>query len=147
MHGARQSETTMKKQRSRITNGRGLFPRKLDGQSIDARTVWSRRVRDLVRSYASDAGGDDVLSEGMRSIIRRIALLQAQLERMEAQWAIDEGEATPESLDQYQRMANCIRRLIESAGLKTRKAKTVTDLKDYIRRPHRPVVIDHDEGD
>jgi hypothetical protein len=137
----------MKKQRSRVSNG-GLFPRKLDGQSIDARTVWSRRVRDLIRSYTSDAGGDDVLSEGMRSIIRRIASLQAQLERMEAQWALDEGDATPATLDQYQKMANSIRRLIESAGLKSRKAKNVTDLKDYLAsRPKRPVTIDHEDDD
>jgi hypothetical protein len=142
----------MKKQRSRVTNGRGIFPRKLDGQSIDARTVWSRRVRDLIRSYTSDAGGDDVLSEGMRSIIRRIASLQAQLERMEAQWALDEGEATPATLDQYQKMSNTIRRLIESAGLKSRKAKTVPDLRAYLSgrgNGQRARIIDHepDEGD
>jgi hypothetical protein len=132
MHGTRQSETTLKKQRSRITNNRSLFPRKLDGQSVDNRTVWARRVRDLVASFTSDAGGDDRLSEAMRSLIRRVALIQVQLERMEAKWAIDDGEATPASLDQYQKLSNSMRRLIETAGLKTRKAKTVPDLKDYV---------------
>jgi hypothetical protein len=71
---------------------------------------------------------------------------------MEAQWALDEGEATPATLDQYQKMSNTIRRLIESAGLKSRKAKTVPDLKAYLSgrgnghdRQRRPATIDHDE--
>jgi hypothetical protein len=133
MHGTKQNVANSKKLRSRVTNGRGLFPRKLDGQTIDARTVWSRRVRDLIAAYSSDAGGPDELSEGMKAIIRRIALLQAQLERMESKWTIDDGEATPAEIDQYQRVSNTMRRLIESAGLKTRAAKNVTpDLQSHI---------------
>lgn len=114
-----------------------MFPRTLDGQSIDMRGQWTRRVRDLVASYASDAGGADNISEGMRALIRRIALLQSQMERMEAKWAVEDGEATPNQLDSYQRIANTTRRLIESAGLKTRAMKSVPDLQQYLAAKQR----------
>lgn len=49
MHASVKSETSAKKSRSRITNGRSMFPRTVDGQSIDMRGRWTRRLRDLVR--------------------------------------------------------------------------------------------------
>jgi hypothetical protein len=134
------------KGRSRISNGRSMFPRTLDGQSIDARGQWSRRVRDLIASFTTDAGGDDTISEGLRSIIRRVALLQSQMERIESVWAIANGEASDGSLETYMRMANTHRRLVEAAGLKTRRMKTVPSLTEYIGR-RRDHVIDHNDED
>lgn len=139
-------ETSKKKGRSRITNGRSMFPRTVDGQSIDMRGRWTRRLRDLVAAYVSDAGGTDNISQGMRSIIHRIASLQTQMERIESQWAVDDGEATPASLELYQRTANSQRRLIETAGLKTRSMKTVPDIKDYMKQmPRHRVTLEHDD--
>lgn len=146
MRNTAKSETSIKKGRSRITNGRSMFPRTVDGQSIDMRGRWTRRLRDLVASYTSDAGGADNISEGMRSIIHRIASLQTQLERIESQWAIDDGEATPASLELYQRTANSQRRLIETAGLKTRSMKTVPDIKDYMKQMTRQrITLEHED--
>lgn len=137
------------KGRSRITNNRALFPRTIDGQSIDGRGMWSRRLRDLIARYSSDAGGDNAISEGERSIIRRIATLQCALERMEAQFALDEGDATPGQLDQYQRLANSQRRLIETMGLRRRARDVTPDLQDYLasrsRRGTARVTLDHEE--
>jgi hypothetical protein len=44
---------------------------------------WTRRLRDLIAAYTSDAGGTDNISEGLRSIIHRVASLQTQMERIE----------------------------------------------------------------
>ena len=150
MHASVKSETSAKKSRSRITNGRSMFPRTVDGQSIDMRGRWTRRLRDLVSAYTSDAGGTDNISEGLRSIIHRIASLQAQMERIESQWAVDDGEATPASLELYQRTANSQRRLIETAGLKTRSMKTVPSLQDHLASRYGTrsrVTIDHEDDD
>ena len=146
MHGTTLKNDSKLKGRSRISNGRSMFPRTLDGQSIDMRGQWSRRVRDLIGSFTTDAGGDDNISEGLRSIIRRVALLQSQMERIESVWALANGEASDNSLANYMRMANNHRRLVEAAGLKTRRMKIVPELKDYIIRS-RNHVIDHEGVD
>jgi hypothetical protein len=149
MHGTMKSETSRKKGKSRITNNRSLFPRRIDGQSIDNRGVWTRRLRDLVSAYTSDAGGIDNISEGLKSIIRRIATIQCALERMEAVWARDEGDDISQAqLDSYQRLANSQRRLIETAGLKTRSMKTVPSLQDHLASRYGSrsrVVLEHED--
>jgi hypothetical protein len=91
---------------------------------VDGRSTWVRRLRDLIAIHLSDLGGVDNVSEAERSIIRRIATLTVELERMESTFATA-GEATPAQLDLYQRTANSLRRLLESVGIE-RRAKNVT---------------------
>jgi hypothetical protein len=79
--------------------------------------------------HASDLGD---MSEAERSIVRRIATLTVEMERMELAFALAEG-AEPDQLDLYQRTANSHRRLLEAIGLK-RVPKDVTppSVADYI---------------
>jgi hypothetical protein len=91
---------------------------------VDGRSTWVRRLRDLIAIHLSDLGGVDNVSEAERSIIRRIATLTVELERMESGFATA-GEATPAQLDLYQRTANSLRRLLESVGIE-RRAKNIT---------------------
>lgn len=49
---------------------------------------------------------------------------------MERQFALA-GEASPEDLDIYQRVANSLRRLLEAVGLQ-RRAHPVPSLADYL---------------
>ena len=105
------AEGSKSKGRSRISNGSNILP------GVDGRSTWVRRLRDLISLHLSDLGGENVASEAERSIIRRCAALTVELERMEAVFALA-GEATPESLDLYQRVANSLRRLLESIGIK-----------------------------
>jgi hypothetical protein len=65
--------------RSRVTNGRTLF---VEG---DGRGPWARRLRDLCEAHAADLGGAECLSEAQRSLIRRCATIEVQLEQMEGQ--------------------------------------------------------------
>jgi hypothetical protein len=124
--------------RSRITNGSAFLP------GVDGRSTWVRRARDVQAALVVDQGGDD-LPEARSLIIRRAAVLEAELERMEAMFANDaEAGAEPDGklLDLYQRMANTQRRLLESVGLE-RQAKDVTpSLADYVRARAEDVEVD-----
>jgi hypothetical protein len=97
--------------RSRVSNGSAVLP------GVDGRSTWVRRLRDLISLHLSDLGGDDAVSEAERSIVRRVATLTVELERLELVFALA-GEAKPEQIDLYQRTANSLRRLLESIGIK-----------------------------
>jgi hypothetical protein len=113
------------KGRSRVTNGSRLL------EGIDGRSTWVRRLRDLIALHLSDLGGEDAVSEAERSIIRRVATLTVELERMEAGFAVA-GEALPEQIDLYQRTANSLRRLLESIGLERRSRIVVPSVSEYL---------------
>jgi hypothetical protein len=108
-----------------MTNGSELLA------GVDGRSIWARRLRDLIDLHVSDLGGSDAISAAERSIVRRAATLTVELERMESRFALD-GQASPEDLDLYQRTAGNLRRLLESLGMQ-RRAKDITpDLKSYV---------------
>jgi hypothetical protein len=113
------------KGRSRVTNGSRLL------EGIDGRSAWVRRLRDLIALHLSDLGGEDAVSEAERSIVRRVATLTVELERMEAGFAVA-GEALPEQIDLYQRTANSLRRLLESIGLERRSRTVVPSVSEYL---------------
>jgi hypothetical protein len=64
--------------------------------------------------HASDIGGEGSLSEAQRSLIRRAATIETELERFEGQLAI--GHSV--DIDAYGRSAGQLRRILESLGLK-----------------------------
>ena len=105
--------------RSRVSNGKSLFV----DSSIDGRSLWARRFRDLIELHIIDLGGPGECSEAVCSLIRRIAALEVEAERMEGMFA--QSPATADQLDLYQRVANTLRRLVVAIGL-DRKAKTWT---------------------
>jgi hypothetical protein len=109
--------------RSRITNGAVV-----DG---DGRSAWGRRMRDLISLHLSDLGGADNVSEAEKSIIRRVATLTVELERMESVFA-EAGEALPDQLDLYNRTAGNMRRLLEAVGLERRSKDVTPSLAEYL---------------
>jgi hypothetical protein len=102
------------KGRSRVTNG-ALFVEAI----ADGRTGWSRRMRDLIGFYLHHLGGEDSTSIAERSIVRRIATIEVELEWLERKFALsgDEG-ASPDLLDLYSRGTNTLRRLLEVIGVR-----------------------------
>jgi hypothetical protein len=120
--GHSKPEARRKMGRSRITNGALL-----DG---DGRGTWQRRARDVMVAHISDLGGDMAISEAERAIVRRAAVLIVECERLEATFAA--SDATPEQLDLYQRMANTLRRQLESLGLKRRPRDVTPSLNQYL---------------
>jgi hypothetical protein len=113
--------------RSRISNRAAALP------GVDGRSTWVRRLRDLIESHTSDLGGADAVSEAERSIIRRIATLTVELERLEVEFAAA-GSAQPQQLDLYQRTANSLRRLLEAIGLHRRARDVTPDPLEYAAR-------------
>ena len=111
--------------RSKITNGTRLLP------SVDGRSLWARRLRDLINLYQSDRGGPDMLTTAEQSIIRRISTLQVELEHLEMRFA-GNGEATPDELILYGRTANTLRRLTETIGIERRPRDVTPSLDQYL---------------
>ena len=97
--------------RSAITNGTALL------HDVDGRSATMRRLRDIVLAHISDLGGAAQLSEGQTALLRRAALLQLQTEMLESKFAANEGAASRDELETYQRISNTLRRLVESLGL------------------------------
>src|ERR1700722_584595 len=84
------------KQRSRVTNG-ALFAATIR----DGRSGWSRRLGDLLDLHIGDLGGQDVVSNAERSIIRRIATITTELEWIEQAFKSSRNGTTTEQLDLY----------------------------------------------
>ena len=118
-----------KSNRSAITNGNRQFA--LGG---DGRGAWVRRWRDLAELHMIDRGGEGLLSEGQKSLCRRAATLEVNLEQLEAN--MSEGQGV--DLDVYNRLAGNLRRLFETLGLE-RVPRPVSDgsndLALYFDRP------------
>jgi hypothetical protein len=131
---------------SRVTNGSALLPRDRGKVAhTDGRSSWMRRFRDLINTHTADLGGADALSEAERSIIRRCATLTVLLERLELDFAL-EDEASAPKIDQYQRVANTLKRLLESLGLKRRSKDITPDLSTYLKS-RQPRTIDASRND
>ncbi|WP_181169258.1 hypothetical protein [Mesorhizobium sp. B2-2-2] len=138
------------RQRSRITNGSATV-------AADGRTVWVRRLKDLIEAHEADLGGTENLSQAQRSLVRRAATLSVELERMEAGFA-NAGQITSDDLDSYQRASNTLRRHLESLGLKDNHkppaevakriegTRVVRDVVDNLSLADRGVIAGHDRA-
>jgi hypothetical protein len=94
--------------------------------------------------HLSDLGGSDRASEAEKAIVRRIATLIVEPERLEMCFA-EAGEATDHQLELYQRTANTLRRLLEAVGLQRRPKDVTPTLDQYLKQRHP--IIDHGDGD
>lgn len=111
--------------RSRVTNGKDVLP------NVDGRSLWMRRLKDVMFAHIADMGGEEALSEAERSIIRRIATQTVAVEKLEALFAQD-GGASDKGLDLHQRLSNTLRRNLEALGLRRRTRDITPTLDAYI---------------
>jgi hypothetical protein len=111
-----------------VTSGGHALPR-----SVDLRSRWARRFRDLLVEHTNDLGGVDNVSAAEAAILKRACTLVVEAERMEERFALD-GKATPEALEIYQRVANTMRRLLEAVGLDRRPKDVTPTLEQYLRQ-------------
>ncbi|MEH2573478.1 hypothetical protein [Bradyrhizobium sp. AZCC 1708] len=125
--------------RSGVTNGSRLHL-----ELRDNRSLWARRLRDLLALMVSDLGGVENVSEAEKSLVRRASMLTLQLELMEQKWAMKDGEATEKSLITYQRVANSLRRILESLGLRRRSKDITPTLDQYLRQRQEANGADED---
>ena len=113
--------------KSKQANGTSLLP------GVDGRSAWVRRAKELISDHTSDLGGIDSVSAAERSIIRRACVLTIELERYEKRFALA-GEASPEDLDIYARVAGNLRRLLEAVGLQRRARHITPTLDEYLEQ-------------
>jgi len=113
--------------RTRVTNGRDLLP------GVDGRTYWARRMRDIMALHVSDLGGVEACSEAEKSVVRRIAALTIELERLEQRFAAAPADHISHAdLDLYSRMSNTLRRLLDMTGLQRRSRDITPTLEQYV---------------
>jgi len=119
-----------KKSRSRsaVTNGTSILP------GTDHRSKWMRRLRDISEMYVSDLGGIDNISTAEHSLIRRIATLTVELEKLEAKFAAAEDDCDPRDIDLYARATGHLRRCVETLGIKRRPKDVTLTLAEHIAR-------------
>jgi hypothetical protein len=111
--------------RSRITNGTKLLP------DVDGRLLWARRYRDVYAALVADAGGDDMVSEAAKAIMRRAATLATELERREAAFATA-GCASGDDLDMFARVSGTLARLLERVGIERKPRDITPSLESYM---------------
>jgi hypothetical protein len=89
-------------------------------------------MRDIVALYISDLGGAEALSEAEKSIVRRIATVTVELERLEAKFSTLPNGPRADDLDMYQRCANTLRRLLEAVGIERRQRDITPSLDSFL---------------
>jgi hypothetical protein len=115
-----EAEVIAAKQRTQLANGKATL---LEGK--DERSLYVRRLKELCAEYAHDLGGPDALSTAQRALIRRAAVMQIELEKLDTRFAEDVtvGERT---LELYGRTVGNLRRTLETLGIKRVEAPPKT---------------------
>ncbi|AZO00348.1 hypothetical protein EJ066_26265 [Mesorhizobium sp. M9A.F.Ca.ET.002.03.1.2] len=101
----------------------------------DERSVYVRRMKEVIAEHVEDRGGLDAMSAAEKSLIRRVAVMTIELEKLETRFAEDEtvGERT---LDLYNRTAGNLGRILERLGLK-RKEKAPRTIEGHLAAKRR----------
>jgi hypothetical protein len=114
-----------------VTNGTSLLVR------VDGRSVWMRRLKDLIRAHVNQLGGPTNLTHAEEVLVRRAAMLTLQCEILERKFAQHGGEAPRSYLDLYGKTSKTLHRLLAATGLQ-RRAKNVTPgVIDILREGHK----------
>ncbi|HEY7248692.1 MAG TPA: hypothetical protein VH678_32920 [Xanthobacteraceae bacterium] len=100
---------------------------------LDGRTAAARRARDLIAHLVADAGGNDNITEGMRQLITRAAVIAAYVEDIEARW-ISGGNI---KVEEYLAAANTQKRILEAVGLQRVPRNITPSLTEYLGRTAR----------
>ncbi len=111
--------------RSAVTNGTKLF---VDGAHEGP---WARRFRDLVQLHEEDLGPRQTLSEGQRSLCRRVATIEVTLEQWEGK--LSKGEDI--DLGAYREMTGQLTRTLNALGIKRVVSTAANPVLDHFSRP------------
>ena len=98
-------------------------------QRGNGRSPWTRRWRDLIEEHAADLGGAETLSVAQRSLIRRAATLEVELEAVEGR--LSEGKSA--DLAAFAAVTGHLRRVLETLGI-ARRPRDVTPPLSYFLR-------------
>ena len=107
--------------RSRVTNGKGLFL-----ENVDGRSALARRYRDILGQLTSDLGSDP--SEAQSLIARRAVTLAVWCEKAESELA----SGNELDIGQFTTAANAMRRLLSDLGLERKLRDVTPSLSKYL---------------
>lgn len=88
---------------------------------VDGRSLIARRYNEISSALIRDLGGDDVVGEAQRQLVRRVTTLAVQCELVEV--ALANGE--PFDLAAYSTASNTQNRILATLGLR-RHARDIT---------------------
>jgi len=117
---------TTPRHRSAVTNGKRLHVVPAGD------TAWARRFKDVLAEITNDLGGVDLLSEGQRQLIRRVATISIACEAMEG----DAAAGAAIDLELYGRLTDRLGRALERLGLK-RQPREVSGMNGPL--PYSPM--------
>ncbi|RZS82057.1 hypothetical protein EV217_2870 [Phyllobacterium myrsinacearum] len=115
---------TSTRNRSAISNGSWL----LDG--VDNRSALGRRYRDLCMSFADDLGGADKLTEPQRALVRQLAAVTVESEKLQS--SIVRGEHVDH--ESLVRLTNLHARLLKQLGVKATGKSSRRSQSDIFNR-------------
>lgn len=104
--------------RTELANGSRIV-----APGVDQRSYWVRRLRDVQELHLADLGPSP--TEAEKSLVRRAATITVALEELDLRFARD-GAASPKALDEYQRTAGNLRRILSTLGVHRRVKPEVT---------------------
>lgn len=148
MHGS----TVPKRKLSAVSSGRRLFTERAISTLDNAH---SRRWHDVYTQCIDDLGGDDAISEAVRSLIRRIATFQCVLEQREAEY-VKTGKQSREQTAEYQSLARSHAVMLKRIGLLNPTKTNTADDDEHLdpleyarnhRSRKRSTLDDEDEED
>jgi hypothetical protein len=116
--------------RAAVSNGSRLLP------GVDGRSASARRYRDLLKEFTAELGGEGIMTEPMRALVRQAAAVTVEAEKMQA--AIVRGDAV--DTEQLVRVTNTLARLMNLLKTKAKasKAGQRTALSEYLRTRQVP---------
>lgn len=100
-------ETRQVNRRSAVTNGTKIF---IEGRHTGP---WARRFRDLIELHEADIAVNGQLTTAQRSLCRRCAAIEVEMERMES----DLSRGLTIGLDMYGRLTGVLNRALKSLGV------------------------------
>jgi hypothetical protein len=121
--------------KSRIANGSELLP------GVDGRSLWARRLRELLHEHVTALGGEDNISPAELALLRRAITLIVECERREVEFA-KAGQVSDAQLSVYQTSINTLRRTLEALGLQRRSRDVTPSLAEILRSPPPPVEVE-----
>ena len=111
--------------RSKITND------PLAVRGVDGRSMAARRYRDVAIAIADDLGGQDLLSEPSKILVRQAAGMTVAVEDLSAK--VVAGEDV--NLEQLTRLSNVLGRTLQRLGLKKPAAPRGPTLGELMAQP------------
>jgi hypothetical protein len=120
--------------RSRVSNGKATFLKRIAGGGQLGNTVEARRFVDVLQTLVADLGGRDDMSEAQYQVARRCAALAVRCELDEALMVAGQ----PVNMDAFGRNASRLGRELQRLGFKglRRRPKDVTPSVRAYAREH-----------